>query len=139
MAKTAEFKIPTNIAQAVDLYGETKKQRLAKEKEAAVLEEQEKLLKQHLINSIPKSSATGVIGKLWSVQVVLKERVIIDSENGGWEAVAEWAKKNKLKPFEWMQKKLSEGVFKERLADGKVIPGVKVDNYSDVSLKGAGK
>jgi hypothetical protein len=139
VAEKIEFKIPTNLAQAVDLYGEIKKQRLAKEKEAAVLEEQEKALKQHLINSIPKTSATGIAGKLWNVTVVLKDRVIIDAENGGWEAVAAWAKKNKLAPFEWMQKKLSDSVFKERIAAGKTIPGVRLDTYSDVSLKGAGK
>lgn len=139
MAKPVEFKIPTNLAQAVDLYGETKKKRLEKEKEAAVLEEQEKLLKQHLIETIPKSSATGIVGKLWNVTIVVKDRVIVDSENGGWEALAEWAKKKKLKPFEWMQRKLSEAVFKERIAAGEKIPGAKIDKYSDVSLKGAGK
>lgn len=139
MAKPVEFKIPTNIAQAVDLYGETKKKRLEKEKEAEVLADQEKLLKNHLIESIPKSDATGVAGKIWRVAVMLKERVIVDSENGGWDAVAAWAKKNKLAPHEFMQKRLNEAVFKERLAAGKKIDGVRVDTYSDISLKGAGK
>jgi len=139
VAKPVEFKIPTNIAQAVDLYGETKKKRLEKEKEAEVLADQEKLLKNHLIESIPKSDATGVAGKIWRVAVMLKERVIVDSENGGWDAVAAWAKKNKLAPHEFMQKRLNEAVFKERLAAGKKIDGVRVDTYSDISLKGAGK
>lgn len=140
MAKAeVQFKIPTSIAQAVDLYGETKKKRLEKEKEAEVLADQEKLLKNHLIESIPKSDATGVAGKIWRVAVMLKERVIVDSENGGWDAIAAWAKKNKLAPHEFMQKRLNEAVFKERLAAGKKIDGVRVDTYSDISLKGAGK
>lgn len=139
MAKEVPFKIPTNIAEVADLYGETKKQRLALAKDVAALEERERMLKEHLIENVPKSKATGVAGKIWRIAIVLKERVIVDSENGGWAAVEAWAKKNKLSPTEFLQKRLNEAVFKERLAAGKKIDGVRVDTYSDISLTGAGK
>ena len=137
--KTVEFKIPTNIAQAVDLYGKTKAERLAKQKETDVLEEQEKKLKQHLIDSIPKTDATGIAGKLWRVAIVLKDRLIVDSEKGGWEAYDVWCKKNKITPREAYQHRLNDAMVKERIAAGKAVDGVRVDIYSDVSLKQAGK
>lgn len=137
--KQIEFKIPTNLAQAVDLYGETKAKRLAAQKQVDALEEQEKKLKQHLIDTVPKSEATGIAGKLWRIAVLVKERVIVDQELGGWEAYDAWCKKNKIAPREAYQHRLNEPAIKERIAAGKKIDGVRVDTYNDLSLKGAGK
>ena len=51
--KAAALKIPKSLAAVADLYYETKERRLAIEREAKKIAEDEALLKQHLIDNLP--------------------------------------------------------------------------------------
>src|SRR6478609_11377872 len=92
-AKPKALKIPESLAAAADLYYEKREKRLALQREADALEEEEKQIKEHLIANIPKSDATGVAGKLCRVSVVTKERPQVED----WDAFYAHVAKNRAK------------------------------------------
>jgi hypothetical protein len=71
--KTPTFKPPKNLAAAADQLYNTRNQRLALERQAEELQKQETALREHIIANLPKSSATGIAGKLVRVSVENKE------------------------------------------------------------------
>lgn len=74
------LKLPKTLAACADALYETKAQRLAAQNEIKPLGEFEKLLKDHLINNLPKSQAEGISGKVSNAKIVRKEVPAIEDE-----------------------------------------------------------
>lgn len=114
----APLQIPKSLGACADLYFTLKEQRLAKEKEAAEIQKQESFVKEHLINSIPKSEATGVAGKLARVSVVVKPEPRVEDE----EKFRAYVSKNKR--WDLMTKAINRAAIKEMWEAKKTVPGI---------------
>jgi len=117
-AKTPAFKIPKAIGACADLLYTTRLDRLALQKQVDELAARETQLKDHIINTLPKSEATGAAGKLARVTVVNDYVPQVED----WDALYKYI--NRTKSFELLNKALSRSAATERLEAGKTIPGV---------------
>ncbi len=125
------FKIPKKIGACADKLFEIKNKRLEKQKEVDVLKAEESALKEYIINTLPKSEASGVAGKVARVTVVKKVVPQIDD----WDKFYKHVKKTGH--FDLMQRRLSAGAIAERWDAGKEVPGVDHFNTVTVSIKKA--
>lgn len=129
MAK--EKKFPTTPGAAADLLYSTRQKRLEIEKKVNELKEQEKLLREYLLENLPEHGAEGIAGKLCRVNIVTKEIPIAED----WDAVHAYVRRNASKgAFAILQKRLNAGAVREILASGKTIPGVGILEQKDLSV-----
>jgi hypothetical protein len=125
------IKIPKSLAAAADLYGITRDKRLALQKEVDAIEADEKALKDHLINSIPKSDATGIAGKVWRVGVTGKDVPVVKN----WTLFYEYISKTRTKGgFALLSKAVNAKSVAEIWAAGKKVPGVESFHTTSLSL-----
>lgn len=125
-----------NLAQVGDDWYAMRAERLRLEKEVEALKANEALARNHLIDTLPVSQATGIAGKLVRVSIVSKEKPVIDAENGGWDKLYKYIQKEAPKnPGVWslLQKRLGEATVKEVWESGKKVPGVIAMTYKDIS------
>lgn len=136
-----KFVIPKSLAACADLLYSTREKRLAMDKEAAALQAQETALREHLINNLPKSNATGIAGKLVRASIENKVVYSVDAEHGGWDSIRAYIVKNQKKnPGVWglMNKALNQGTAKEMAEAGVKVDGLKALNVPVVSLNKVG-
>lgn len=126
----AKFKVPTNLAQCGDMLYTTRQRRLVIQKEAEALEAQEKLLREHLINKLPKGKASGIAGKVARVSIYTEPVPIIEDEKKFWGHI------HKTKQHDLMQKpRLAKEAVESRWANKEVVPGVGRFNVVKVSVE----
>lgn len=123
-----KFKFPKTMGACADRLYELRQKRLDEQKKVDAIEAEEKALKEHIINTLPKSEASGVAGKVARVTVITKEVPQVED----WDAFYKFVKKNNA--FDLMQKRLTDTAIKERWENGKEIPGVKHFQATTVSL-----
>lgn len=129
MAK--KFTIPKSQGAAADLYFSLREKRLALQREAAAVEEQEKLVQAHLIAVIPKSLGTGVAGKLCRVSVQTKPIPQVTD----WDKFYAHIAKNKSKGgFALLNRAVNAAAVKEIWDAGKEVPGVGSFNVAKLSV-----
>lgn len=121
------MKYPKSMGACADLLYTLRTKRLDLDKLAAAAKEQEQVLIEHIINTMPKDDAGGV-GKTHMVRVVVKQKPQVKD----WPAFYAYVKKTN--GFDMLQKRLSEGAVQERLDDKKKLPGVEMFNAVTVSL-----
>lgn len=117
--KPAAVKLPKALGAKVDLFFELQEQRLALERQADKIHEQERFVRDHLIEAIPKLELDGARGRIG--QVALKHVTmpsLADSERF-------YQHVQKTGEFDLLQKRLNEGACRERWEQNKVIPGVQ--------------
>jgi hypothetical protein len=122
------FKMPKSLAECADLLYTTKEKRLKVQKEADALGDLEKALKEHLINNLPMSKATGVAGKIARVTILPKQRPQVQD----WDKFYAYIKKNNA--FELLQRRTADKAIEERWENKKQIPGVEAFAYKSVSI-----
>jgi hypothetical protein len=122
------YKWPKTLAGKADLYYTLREKRLAAEKAIALVEEEEKALKADLINSIPKSEATGVAGKLARVSVTSKKTPQVKD----WVAFHAYVKKNDA--FDMMGKTIKKEAIEDRLEKGVKMPFIEMFNVLSLSV-----
>jgi hypothetical protein len=105
---------------------ETKQERLGLQKQVDLLKEKESALTQEIIDTLPKSSATGVAGRVAACRVVTKEVPTVTD----WEALYAFIKKNNA--FELLQRRLSVPAVTERWEEDVTVPGV--GTFTEVKL-----
>lgn len=121
MATASKLKIPKSLAACADLYYKTRQERLAIEKSAETLKADEAALKDHLINNLPKSDATGVAGKLCRVSVQTKSVPQV----ADWDLFYAHVAKNRAKGgFALLNRAVNAAAVKEIWDAGKEVPGV---------------
>ena len=118
----------TSIAALADAFGNYREARLAQEKVAASLKERETALSTYLVDNIPKSDATGVIGKVWGA--VIKSKTVVQVTD--WDAF--WSYVFKSKRQDLLQRRVGDAAIKEIWEAGKAVPGVGRIDVPTVSL-----
>lgn len=127
-AKPTVFKLPKTLALCADELYKTREARLALQKQVDELTSRESAIKEHLINNLPKSDASGVAGKLARVTIVTK----VIAQVKDWDKLYAYIKKNNA--FEFLQRRLTDTAIKERWDNGKEVPGVEPFNAVTVSI-----
>lgn len=123
-----KFKFPKALGACADRLYELRQKRLEEQKKVDLIEAEEKALKEHIIQNLPKSEASGVAGKLARVTVVTKEIPQVED----WDAFYKYVKKTGN--FDLLQRRLTDAAVKERWEAGKEIPGVKHFQVVSVSI-----
>lgn len=128
ITKKPKFIIPKKMGEWPDLLHKMREERLAKQREVDELEANEKLFKEHMINTIPKSEASGVSGKEYKVQIVKK----VIPQVKDW--LPFYAHILKTKDFGFLNKALNKAHVEEVWDAGKKVPGVEGFDAVTVSL-----
>ncbi len=137
-------KAPKTLAAAADLYYTTREERLGVERsikdQVEGLKADEGVLREHLIEQLPASDATGVAGKL--VRVTVKKGVAPQADD--WSKIYAHVveqylaiKKKKGNPdeaFAILGRALNSEHIKALWDDGKVVPGVGKFNTKSLSV-----
>lgn len=127
VAVKPKYVFPKTMGACADKLFETKARRLAMQKEVDAIEDEEKALKEHIINTLPKSD-TGAAGKLARVTVVNKTLAQVTD----WPAFYAYIKKTNQ--FDLMQRRVSDTAVFERWDNKKEVPGVGKMTVTSVSL-----
>lgn len=123
-----KYKFPKAMGACADKLYELKNKRLSIQKLVEELQAEETALKNHIIDNLPKSEASGVTGKLARVTVVTKEI----PQTQDWDALYRHIKKTG--GFELLQRRLAVAAVKERWEEGKEVPGIGHFTVVDVSI-----
>lgn len=121
------MKFPKEIGACADLLFRMRERRLTAQKAVEAMEKDEGALKEHIIQTLPKSKASGVAGKLARVTVELKEVPQVKD----WPAFYKYVKRHDA--FDLLQRRLSKEAVELRLEDGD-LPGVEVMKIPFVSM-----
>lgn len=119
--KTPKFIIPKKLAKVADLLYSTRQRRLEVQKEVDTLAKQEGLLREHLIENLPKSEASGVSGELANAKV--QRKTVWQADD--WGKIQKYIRKTG--EFDLLGRSLNQAAIQERVdaAKGKCkIPGV---------------
>lgn len=122
------YKFPKTIGACADHLYQVRADRLARQKVVDDLQAEETALREHIIQTLPKSQASGVAGKLARVTVVTQAIPQVKD----WTRFYQYVHKHKA--FELLQRRLSKGAIEERLEGGAKLPGVELFNAVTVSL-----
>ena len=133
--KTADkpIKLPKTLAGCADRLYEVRQLRLAKQREVEAFEKEESALREHLIQNLPKSQASGIAGK--TARASIANKVVVQVTN--WDEVYGYIVKNfKKNPgvFALLQKRVGEAAVKEIWEAGKKVPGTQPLEVPTVSL-----
>lgn len=123
-----KYKFPPKMGACADKLYLLREKRLAMQKEVDAVEAEEKALKEHIIQTLPKSEASGVAGKVARVTVVSKTVPRV----ADWDKLYKFIKKTGS--FDLLQRRLTDTAIQERWEAGKAVPGVETFNAVTVSL-----
>lgn len=117
-------------AVADELY-RIREERLALDRQVDELKKVESKLRDHIINTLPKSEANGIAGKV--VRVTINTKVVPRAKD--WDAIYAYVKKNAARGgFALLQRRLNEAAVKEIWESGKKVPGVETFNAVTLSI-----
>jgi len=122
------YKFPKTMGACADLVYQLREKRLAGQKLVDEVEAEEKALKEHIINNLPKSQTTGVAGKLARVTAGTKKVPQVDD----WDAF--WKGFNKKKDVDLLPRSLNKAAVEARWDAGKQIAGVKALTVVTLSI-----
>lgn len=120
------MKFPKTLGECADALYQTRQNRLELQRQVADIEAYEKGLKEHIINTLPKSRQEGAQGKMARVTIVKKDVPQVKD----WDAFYGYVHKHKA--YELLQRRLSAEALTERLDAGKKVPGV--ETFTAVTL-----
>lgn len=119
MAKApAPFKPPKLLGACADLLYTMDAERRAAQKLVDAMEDRCKQLRNHIIDTLPKSQAGGIAGKIARVTIVPKTVPKVDD----WEKFYGYILKTK--DFSLLQRRAGAEAIGERWEAGKTVPGV---------------
>lgn len=118
MSKEVNVKFPKSLAVCADKYYQLREKRLAMQKEVDLVKSEESAYQEHLINSIPKSDATGVAGKICRVSVKTDEVPKVEN----WDLF--YAHIKKTNSWDLLGKTPTKSAIEARWESGKKVPGV---------------
>lgn len=116
--KLSPLRIPKTLAATADLLYTTRQDRLALNKHVEAMKVVERGLKEHLIDNLPKSDATGAAGKIARAQIETEDTPAVED----WDEFRKYIKKTGS--FDLLNKAVNRKAVKERWMSGKEIPGV---------------
>lgn len=110
--REGEFILPKKPAECADLLYQLREERHALQRRADRLKEAETALSDFFINTLPRSDATGIAGRVARVQIEIKPVPQV----ADWDRLYAYIKANDA--FELVQRRLGEGAAKELLDAG---------------------
>jgi hypothetical protein len=129
--KAKAFKPPASLAACADLLYKTREQRYVLQRQATALEEQEGILREHLINNLPKSQASGISGKIANAKIETKQIVQVPD----WLKLEKYIVRNANKgSFALLQRRVNASAVEELWAAGKKVPGCEPFKVKVVSV-----
>lgn len=129
MATEKKYRFPRTMGKCADKLYDLRQKRLTMQKEVDAVAAEEKALKAHIIDNLPKSQASGIAGKTARVTVVTKEEPQIKDH----DAFRKYL--NRTKRFDLAYKmRPAAPAIREMWEDGKEIPGIEKFNVVTVSL-----
>lgn len=138
-SKEAGVAIPKSLASCADMLYEMERKRYILQAEVEAMKKTETVIREHLINNLPKSDALGIAGKVARATIKEKEIVeLIGSETDRFEKVYDYILKNgRRNPGVWslLQRRLGDAAAKELIDAGKgALIGAKLGKVPTVSL-----
>ena len=112
-----KFKIPASFGKVADLLYTTRQERLRLAKVVEMLEQQEKELKNHVINNLSKGDS-GAAGRIARVQVIVEPQPTVED----WDEFYKHIKKKG--EFDLLNRAPNRKAIAERWNNGKEVPGV---------------
>ncbi len=112
-------KLPPSLGACADLYADLRDDRLAKDRESAVLERKEKFVKTFLTTRLAKGDDRGAVGRHHRVHVESEDVYQVED----WEKF--YAHIKKTGDFTLLNRALNSTAVEEQIAAGKKIPGVR--------------
>lgn len=113
------FVLPKTLGACADTLYTLREERRKAQRAVDEIEACEALVREHIIQTLPKSETTGVSGKLARVSVVSKTVCqVVD-----WTKFYAFIKKHNA--WELLQRRVSEAPVKERWDDQKKVDGVE--------------
>lgn len=129
MSKTAAKTKGRPLAALVDEIYTIREERYDLQRSVKTLKSREDKLEEEVIKELLASkSTTGVAGKVALASLVKKEKLTVED----WDAFYKYVDKNKA--WELLQRRLSDEAARERMNDGKIIPGVQKMQIYDLSV-----
>ena len=113
------FTIPKQLGACADRLFDLKAKKAALNKELELLDEERSAIQNHLIETLPKSQAGGIAGKL--ARVTIEPKVIPQVKD--YDLFYAFIKKSGR--FDLLQRRLSDKAVEELWDDGKKVPGVE--------------
>jgi hypothetical protein len=106
----------------------TRQRRLLEQKTIKDYEERERMLKDHLISTLPKSESTGAAGRLARANIVVKAVPVVED----WGLLYRYIKRKNR--FDLLQRRLNDAAVQEMWDNGETVPGVGSFNLTTVSV-----
>ena len=128
MATKKAYKFPKKMGECADLLYNLRVKRLAGQKLVDEVEAEEKALKEFIIETLPKSEASGISGAIANVKVVNK----MVPQVKDWDSL--YAYILKTKSFDLLNRALNKTAVEERYEAGKKVPGVEDFQVTTVSV-----
>lgn len=123
-------RFPRTIGRCADKLYDLRERRLKLQKDVEKLETQEKALKAHIINTLPKSKASGVSGAKAHVKIEIREEPYLKNRAAFKRYI------NKTKRDELAYKlRPSPSAIRELWDEGETVPGVEKFRIKVVSLR----
>lgn len=123
-----KFKVPKTLGACADLLMELRTKKSAAQKVVDDYAEQITEIQNYLIENLPKSDATGAVGKVAKALVKVTQEPSVED----WESF--YAHVAKTKSWDLLQRRLASPAVKERWEAGKKVPGVGVFPVVKVSV-----
>lgn len=122
---------PPSLGACVDLYHEARELRIAMEKQIeAGIKKVEAAFREHLIANLSKSDDTGVAGKKYRAQIVMKRTFKVED----WGPLYSWIRKNDR--FDMLEKRLSKTAASDWVDENKrLLPGVEAMDLPEISVR----
>jgi len=116
--KPTTVKLPKTIGACADLIYKLREDKRKAQAVVDAIEANEGVVREHIIQTLPKSETTGVAGKFARVTVVPK----VICQVTDWKKL--YAHIKKTGSFDFLQRRVSEAAVKERWDQRKKVPGV---------------
>lgn len=126
--KPSKFKLPKTMAECADLAYTLREERYAIQRQAKEVAEKEALLREHIIQNLPKSKASGVSGK------VANAKVETDTVPMFTDKAKFLAHVKKTGDFDLMTTGMNASAIKARWENKKKVPGVGETQIVKLSL-----
>jgi hypothetical protein len=125
------FTPPKSLAVCADTLYKLREAHYELQRKAKELEEQEGILREHLINHLPVSKATGISGKIANAKIELKPIVTV----ADWSKLEKYIVKNASKgAFALLQHRVNNSAVEEIWGAGKKVPGCERMQIKVISL-----
>ena len=120
--------VPGSLGSCVDRIYRLREQRRLLEAQIDDLKREERAIELHLVDTLPKSDATGIQGKV--AKGKLASKAIPTPRD--WDAIYGYVHSHHA--FHLLQRRLATAAVSELLQDGQAVPGVEIFHHISMSI-----